>query len=421
MLLRAAALLHAGLMGEKCYYRALARALGAPFLDGPILFRASLSFPDSLATGLAPLATGAPAAFVLAPRGPQIAEWLAGLSPPGRVPAITTPTRLRAAVFAALPERIAAYASDALAVRRPDWAFRPGLRPTHAALIGLLLATLACLYACLPPLAALLLTCAAQSAFLAMATFRLAALCIGAPVDRPEPEPVADADLPVYTVLVALCREAAVVPRLVGALTRLDYPAAKLDIKLVIEADDAGTAAAIAAEVLPPWFEVVVVPPGLPRTKPRALNAALSLARGACLVVYDAEDVPEPRQLRRAAALFARGRPDLACLQGRLVIDNAADSWLTRCFALEYTALFDVLGPALAHWRLPTPSGAPRRISARTSYGRCTAGMHGTSRRTPISGCASRWRATSSATCRAPPWRRRRPRSGPGCISAPAG
>ncbi|HEV7439819.1 MAG TPA: glycosyltransferase, partial [Methylobacterium sp.] len=308
-------------------------------------------------TGLAPLAAGAPAAFVLAPRGPEIAEWLAGRSPPGRVPAITTPTRLRAAIFAAIPERIAAYAADELAIRRPDWAFRPGLRPSHAILIGLLVATLACLFVCLPAWAALASVTAVQSVFLAMATFRLGALCIPAPVDPPEPAPLAEVDLPVYTVLVALCREAAVVPRLEGALTRLDYPATKLDIKLVIEADDAGTAAAIAAEALPPWFEVVVVPPGLPRTKPRALNAALPLARGACLVVYDAEDVPDPGQLRRAAARFVAGGPDLACLQGRLVIDNAADTWLTRCFALEYTALFDVLGPALAHWRLPTPLG----------------------------------------------------------------
>ncbi|HEX8417758.1 MAG TPA: glycosyltransferase family 2 protein, partial [Methylobacterium sp.] len=169
--------------------------------------------------------------------------------------------------------------------------------------------------------------------------------------------PLTDRDLPLYTVLVALHREAAVVPRLVGALSRLDYPAAKLDIKFLIEAGDAETAAALARIPFPARFEVIVVPPGLPRTKPRALNAALPLARGACLVVYDAEDVPDPRQLRTAAEIFARMPPHTACLQGRLVIDNARDSWLTRCFALEYAALFDVLGPALAAWQLPTPLG----------------------------------------------------------------
>ncbi|WP_336486828.1 glycosyltransferase family 2 protein [Methylobacterium nigriterrae] len=352
----ATALIQAGLMGEEAYYRALARTLGAPFLDRAVALRASVRFPESLAAGIAPLAAGAPAAFVLAPRGPEIAELLAGRSPPGRVPAITTPSRLRAAVFAALPDRIAAYAADELQVRRPDWAFRPGPRASHMALAGLLVVTALAVFACLPGWLALALVAAVQSAFLAMATFRIAALCIRAPVAAPAAD-LPEAELPVYTVLVALYREAAVVPRLVGALSRLDYPEAKLDIKLVIEADDAETAAALAAEALPAWFEVVVAPPGLPRTKPRALNVALPLARGACLVVYDAEDVPDPRQLRLAAGIFAGSGPDVACLQGRLVIDNALDSWLTRCFALEYAALFDVLGPALAHWRLPTPLG----------------------------------------------------------------
>jgi hypothetical protein len=78
----------------------------------------------------------------------------------------------------------------------------------------------------------------------------------------------------------------------------------------------------------------VRVPAGLPRTKPRALNAALPLARGACLVVYDAEDVPDPGQLRAAATRFAHAAPETACLQGRLVIDNLEDGRLTRCFAI---------------------------------------------------------------------------------------
>lgn len=99
------------------------------------------------------------------------------------------------------------------------------------------------------------------------------------------------------------------------------------------------------------------MPPGGPRTKPRALNAALPLARGALLTVYDAEDVPDPGQLRLAAALFARLPARTACLQGRLVIDNAGDSYLARVFALEYAGLFDVLNPAFARCGLPVPLG----------------------------------------------------------------
>ncbi|CAO4164125.1 Cellulose synthase/poly-beta-1,6-N-acetylglucosamine synthase-like glycosyltransferase [Methylorubrum populi] len=112
-----------------------------------------------------------------------------------------------------------------------------------------------------------------------------------------------------------------------------------------------------AAVPLPPRFEVVIVPPGLPRTKPRALNVALPLARGSHLVVYDAEDVIDPGQLRLAATLFAKAPASTACLQGRLVIDNQADGLLPRLFAIEYAALFDVLAPALAAWRMPIPLG----------------------------------------------------------------
>lgn len=95
----------------------------------------------------------------------------------------------------------------------------------------------------------------------------------------------------------------------------------------------------------------------MPRTKPRALNAALPLARGEHLVVYDAEDVISPEQLRLAATMFASAPVSTACLQGRLVIDNHGDGWLPRLFAIEYAALFDVIGPSLSAWRMPTPLG----------------------------------------------------------------
>ena len=104
-------------------------------------------------------------------------------------------------------------------------------------------------------------------------------------------------------------------------------------------------------------FDIIVASPGLPRTKPRALNIGLAVAQGDLLVVYDAEDVPDPQQLRRAAATFAKRGPDLGCLQCRLVIDNADDSWLSGLFALEYAALFEVFNPGLAALGWPMPLG----------------------------------------------------------------
>jgi cellulose synthase/poly-beta-1,6-N-acetylglucosamine synthase-like glycosyltransferase len=57
-----------------------------------------------------------------------------------------------------------------------------------------------------------------------------------------------------------------------------------------------------------------VVPPAEPRTKPKALTFALPFARGDYVVVFDAEDRPEPDQLRKAASAFCE-HPELGCVQ----------------------------------------------------------------------------------------------------------
>ncbi len=144
--------------------------------------------------------------------------------------------------------------------------------------------------------------------------------------------------------------------RLVESLRRLDYPAAKLDVRLLLEEDDEETRAALAGWPLPPHFRVVLVPPALPRTKPKALNYGLALAHGRLVCIFDAEDIPEPGQLRLAAATFA-AHPDIACLQARLAMFNWRDNWLSRQFALEYAMLFDVLLPCLDRLDLPLPLG----------------------------------------------------------------
>ncbi len=166
-----------------------------------------------------------------------------------------------------------------------------------------------------------------------------------------------DAQLPVYSVLIALHAEVPVVPQLVGAMRALDYPTGKLDIIFALEAHDEATQTALLATSLPPHMRLVIVPAGLPRTKPRALCYALTFAHGDYIVVYDAEDLPDPGQLRRAHAMFESGSPNLGCLQASLAINNAHQSWLTTQFAIEYTALFDTILPAFAHHNLPVPLG----------------------------------------------------------------
>jgi cellulose synthase/poly-beta-1,6-N-acetylglucosamine synthase-like glycosyltransferase len=143
----------------------------------------------------------------------------------------------------------------------------------------------------------------------------------------------------------------------VRAIRSIDYPADKLDIKLLLEADDESTIREANRLGLDRLFDCVIVPNSEPRTKPKACNHALYLARGDLIVIYDAEDAPEPDQLRKAAAAFAASDENLACVQARLNFYNARENLLTRLFTLEYSLWFDFLLPALERLQIPIPLG----------------------------------------------------------------
>lgn len=174
---------------------------------------------------------------------------------------------------------------------------------------------------------------------------------------RQELESLDPRTLPVYTILVPLYRDAAVVPVLARALRSLDYPASKLDIKLVLEADDPETIEACKKAGLEGNVELIVIPPCPPRTKPKALNYALQFARGDLLTIYDAEDIPEPDQLKRAVLAFRKAPKDVVCFQARLNYFNWRENWLTRMFTLEYSLWFDWYLPGLEALGIPIPLG----------------------------------------------------------------
>lgn len=168
---------------------------------------------------------------------------------------------------------------------------------------------------------------------------------------------LSDDELPVYTVLVPMYREPDVLPILAGALRKLDYPTAKLDVKLILEADDTETIDTAKRLGLEAIFEIIRVPPSQPKTKPKACNYALSFARGQLTTIYDAEDKPEPDQLKKVFAAFKKLPPEVVCIQARLNYYNAEENWLTRMFSLEYTLWFDFYLPALEYLRIPIPLG----------------------------------------------------------------
>lgn len=166
-----------------------------------------------------------------------------------------------------------------------------------------------------------------------------------------------DAELPIYTILVALYDEEPVAQQLIQAMSRFKWPKSKLDIKLICEVNDTATINALKACKPGQQFEIILVPEMDPKTKPKALQYAMHGARGDFIAVYDAEDRPNPNQLLEAFSWFKKSSEKLACMQAPLVISNAAEGWLAALFSLEYSGLFRKLIPLLSFYGLPIPLG----------------------------------------------------------------
>jgi cellulose synthase/poly-beta-1,6-N-acetylglucosamine synthase-like glycosyltransferase/putative flippase GtrA len=171
------------------------------------------------------------------------------------------------------------------------------------------------------------------------------------------PDAVADEDLPVYTILLPVYHESEVLEQLMAGIARIDYPHDRLDVKLLLEEDDEETRRAVETIDLPDWVDVLLVPDDGPRGKPRACNVGLRRAKGDFLVIYDAEDRPEPDQLRRSVAAFATVPDEVVCLQAKLNYFNRAHNVLTRWFTAEYSMWFDQLLPGLQSMDAAIPLG----------------------------------------------------------------
>jgi cellulose synthase/poly-beta-1,6-N-acetylglucosamine synthase-like glycosyltransferase len=166
-----------------------------------------------------------------------------------------------------------------------------------------------------------------------------------------------DEELPTYTILVPMYKEPETLPHLVRAMTALDYPAHLKDVQLLLEEDDTETMEAARNMHLPEGIRITPIPESFPRTKPKACNIGLKLARGTYLVIYDAEDRPEPDQLKKAVAAFKRLPDNVACLQSRLNFFNPRHNLLTRWFTAEYSAWFDLQLPGLSALQTVIPLG----------------------------------------------------------------
>lgn len=172
-----------------------------------------------------------------------------------------------------------------------------------------------------------------------------------------EIDAVDERDLPVYTILVPVYKEKEVIRHLLERIEGMDYPKYKLDVRILLEEDDTETIEAVRNMNLPGYFIPVIVPYSQPKTKPKACNYGLIGCKGEYVVIYDAEDRPEPDQLKKAYLAFKRLPEDYVCVQAKLNYFNSRENWLTKLFTQEYSMWFELLLVGIMQVNIPIPLG----------------------------------------------------------------
>lgn len=168
---------------------------------------------------------------------------------------------------------------------------------------------------------------------------------------------IPDEDLPPYTILVPAYGEPEVVGQLLSSMRALEYPRDKLQVLLLLEEDDTPTIEAARNAGVEDIATVLEVPAAEPRTKPKACNYGLHYATGDIVTIYDAEDTPDPLQLRRVVTAFRRLGESTVCIQARLSFRNARQNLLTAWFTVEYDVWFKLMLPGIMRMDAPVPLG----------------------------------------------------------------
>lgn len=276
----------------------------------------------------------------------------------GELPGLATPEEREQALHAAVH---GLRETDAMA--SASVAFLPWQRNS---LLGL--AALAVVCAVFAPLATLIVVMAVCTfGYIAVMVDRVVLFTRGMArdailtVDDETARALPDADLPPYTILVPAYGELEVVGDLIAALNGLEYPRDRMQALLLLEEDDAPTIeAAHAAGIGTAGSEhitIVLVPAADPRTKPKACNYGLHAATGDIVTIYDAEDIPDPLQLRRVVVAFGSLPRSVVCIQAKLAFHNARQNLLTAWFTMDYGLWFGFLLPGLMRSSAPIPLG----------------------------------------------------------------
>jgi 1,2-diacylglycerol 3-beta-glucosyltransferase len=140
---------------------------------------------------------------------------------------------------------------------------------------------------------------------------------------------------PFVSVLVPCRNEELVIEGLLETLLLFDYPADRHEIIVIDDGSDDQTGAIVdRIGGVHPRLQRLHRAPDSGGGKSGALNAALQIARGEVIVVFDADHRPRADVLRRLVRHFAD--PNVGAVQGRCIVRNSSESQLARTIAVDY-------------------------------------------------------------------------------------
>jgi len=150
---------------------------------------------------------------------------------------------------------------------------------------------------------------------------------------------LSEEELPTVSIIVPVKNEEKVVGRLLGALLNMDYPPQKREIVIVEDGSTDKTVEICNKYVRQHPLAIKLLRKPTSDGKPPALNYAFKWTKGEIIAVFDADNVPEPDVLLKAARSFQD--PSIAAVQGKLCSINSDENMLTKIVSFEEVVLYE--------------------------------------------------------------------------------
>lgn len=160
-----------------------------------------------------------------------------------------------------------------------------------------------------------------------------------------------EGEMPTVSILIPAHNEQVVIENTLQAMINLDYPKDKLEVIPINDnsSDDTGFIVDEYAKLYPFIKPLHTKPPNGGKGKSGALNQGLKFSTGEVIVVYDADNTPEPEAIYNLV-IGLNNDKEAAAVVGKFRVQNAYENLLTRFINIE-TLTFQWLAQAGRwHW-----------------------------------------------------------------------